>query len=173
MKTRWVRMWMASSLVMLAGLFLGISAHAGEKKEIAGTDKQARIISQTVINVTDRPDHQLAQRVIMINTKESTDPDFQNLVVTGYEQSDSVKGSGSHKGYRIQRHENGDKSYVQYEGTHTLDVKKVGAHELSFNGTWQATGGKGKFANITGSGTYKGRQTKEGMTSEWKGEVEY
>ncbi len=173
MKTRWVRMWMASSLVVLAGLFLGLSGHAGEKKEIAGTDKQARIISETVIHATDRPNHHLAQRVMMIHSTESTDPDFNNLVVTQYEQSDSVKGSGSHKGYRIHRHENGDESYVQYEGTHTLDVKEGGTHELRFNGTWQATGGKGKFANITGSGTYQGRQNKEGMTSEWKGRVEY
>jgi hypothetical protein len=43
----------------------------------------------------------------------------------------------------------------------------------SEEGTYEVSGGTGKFKNIKGSGTYRGKATLEGASSEFEGEEEY
>jgi hypothetical protein len=38
---------------------------------------------------------------------------------------------------------------------------------------WKVTGGTGKFKNIKGGGTYRGKATAQEAFTEWEGEVEY
>ena len=42
----------------------------------------------------------------------------------------------------------------------------------TFEGTWKFTGGTGMFSGASGSGTYSGRITAEGLTYEWEGDYE-
>ena len=51
--------------------------------------------------------------------------------------------------------------------------KKMVLGKTTWEGTWKMTGGTGKFKNIKGSGTYRGKATAEGSSTEWEGEVEY
>ena len=51
--------------------------------------------------------------------------------------------------------------------------KEDGSWEATWEGTWKATGGTGKFKNIKGGGTYRGKATAQGASTDWEGEVEY
>ena len=172
MKRRISRMSTVGFVVMCVVASVGLSAQAAEKKKLEGSFKSKRIISSTTVYLSDVPRHELAQGV-RIDTALSPDPDFNEIEVLNYGQSDQVAGSGAHKGYRIMLHKNGEESYLKFEGTHKTSVKEGGAWEVSFEGTYEHTGGTGKFKNIKGSGTYTGKTTAAGVTGEYKGEVEY
>jgi hypothetical protein len=90
-----------------------------------------------------------------------------------YEQSDSVAGTGTHRGYFRRLHKNGDTTYGSYEGMHKTTVKEDGSSEPTWEGTYKLTGGTGKFKNAKGEGTYRGKVTAEGAFTEWEGEAEY
>jgi hypothetical protein len=67
----------------------------------------------------------------------------------------------------------GDTDYGTFEGTHKTTVKEDGSSEITWEGTWKATGGTGKFKNVKGGATYRGKVTAEGAFTEWESEVEY
>nr|MBS0021134.1 hypothetical protein [Gammaproteobacteria bacterium] len=154
------------------GLVSALSGQAAEKKSISGQDRYVRTLSQTVSHPDDTSHHFLVQQVMIHETK-SADSDFNNLTVRVYEQADSVRDKGTHRGYRIQCHENGDKTYVKYYGVHKLSKGEQKPHKVDIEGHWQLTGGTGKFSGIKGGGRYSGRETLEDLTLEWEGEVEY
>jgi hypothetical protein len=56
---------------------------------------------------------------------------------------------------------------------HKATVKEDGSSEPTWEGTYKITGGTGKFKNIKGEGTYRGKATPEGASTEFEGEVEY
>ena len=63
-----------------------------------------------------------------------------------------VSGSvGRVHGYSMSVMENGDSTFVRFDGT--MQMKKDGAG--SNKGTWRYIRGTGKFKGIAGSGTYK------------------
>ena len=90
-----------------------------------------------------------------------------------YGQGDAVAGTGTHRGYVRRLHKNGDITYGSYEGMHKTTVKEDGSSETTWEGTYKVTGGTGKFKNIQGGGTYRGKVTAEGPSTEFEGEVEY
>lgn len=145
---------------------------SGRKKAIAGTDNYVRTLSQTVSSPEDTAHHFLVQQVIVHETR-STDPDFDKVTATVYEQTDSVRDKGTHRGYRIQCHANGDKTFVKYHGTHQLAKNQERPHKVHIEGVWEFTGGTGRFSEIKGGGNYSGMETPEGLVLKWKGEVEY
>jgi hypothetical protein len=59
-----------------------------------------------------------------------------------------------------------------YEGT-TKTARSGASPEFTFQGTWRYTGGAGKFAGITGNGTYKGRLTPTGPAYEYEGQYTF
>jgi hypothetical protein len=52
-------------------------------------------------------------------------------------------------------------------------VKEDGSWEMTWEGTSKTNGGTGKFKNIKGSGTVRGKATAQEAFTEWEGEVEY
>ena len=152
---------------------LSFSAQAGEKKKITGTNKVGPVISRTVVFPLEDPKHELAT-MVRRDTTTSSDPDHNETEVMQYEQSDSVAGTGTHRGYFRRLHENGDIDYGSYEGTHKTSFKEDGSWEATtWEGTWKSLGGTGKFKDIKGGGTYRGKATAEGAATEFEGEVEY
>ena len=151
---------------------LSFSAQAGEKKKVMGTDKEGPPISRTVVSPGDDPTRVV---VLMIrrDTTTSSEPDWNETEVIVNEESDSVEGTGTHRGYSRRLFKNGDTDYSSYEGTHKTTVKEDGSRETTWEGTNKITGGTGKFKNIKGGGTYRGKATAEGAFSEFEGEVEY
>jgi hypothetical protein len=154
---------------------LSFSAQAAEKKKITGTDKTGPDISKTVVSFPgDDPKHELVVLKIGRHTTTSPDPDWNGTEQIIYEQDDEVAGTGTHRAYYVRLHKNGDTEYGTYEGTHKTTNKEDGSWlETTWEGTWKAIGGTGKFKNIKGSGTYRGKATAEGASTDWEGEEEY
>jgi hypothetical protein len=145
------------------------------KKKITGTNKHGPPISRTVVppGPGDDPKHELVALMIRRDTTTSSDPDHNETEQIVYEQTDQVEGTGTHRGYFRRLFKNGDTDYGPFEGTNKTTVKEDGSWEATWEGTWKVTRGTGKFKNITGGGTYRGKATAEGASSEWEGEVEY
>ena len=154
---------------------LSFSAQAGEKKKVMGTDKFGPIISRTVVPLGpgDDPKHELAVQAIYRATTTSPDPDINGSEVIVYQQEDQVAGTGTARGYFRRLRKNGETDYGTYEGTVKTSVKEDGSWETTWEGTWKSSGGTGKFKNMKGGGTYRGKATAEGASTDWEGEVEY
>ena len=146
------------------------------KKKIMGTNKLGPLISRTVVppGPGDDPNHELVVLAIRRDTTTSPDPDFDWTELITYEQSDDVAGTGPTRGYFRRLHKNGDIDYGPFEGTHKTTLKEDGSFlEATWEGTYKKNGGTGKFKNIKGGGTYRGKATAEGASTEFEGEVEY
>ena len=146
------------------------------KKKIMGTNKEGPPISRTVMPLGpgDDPKHELIVLRIGRGTTTSPDPDLNEAEHIVYEQVDQVAGTGTHRGYYVRRHKNGDIDYGPFEGTHKTTLKEDGSFlEATWEGTYKKNGGTGKFKNIKGGGTYRGKATAQEAFTEWEGEVEY
>jgi hypothetical protein len=155
---------------------LSFSVQAAEKKKVMGTHKSGPVISHTVVPLGpgDDPKHELVVLEIHRNTTTSSDPDWNEAENLVYEQRDSVAGTRTHRGYYTNLLKNGDTEYGLYEGTFKTTFKEDGSWETTtWEGTFKVIGGTGKFKNIKGSGTYRGKATAEGASTEFEGEVEY
>jgi hypothetical protein len=167
----------AATLILPALASLSFSAQAAEKKKIMGTHKSGPVISHTVVPLGpgDDPKHELVVLDIHRDTTTSSDPDWNEAEHIVYEQHDQVAGTGTHWGYDTNLFKNGDIEYGTYEGTFKTTFKEDGSwKETTWEGTFKVIGGTGKFKNIKGSGTYRGKATAaEGAITEFEGEVEY
>ena len=143
------------------------------KKKITGTNKHTTPISQTVVSLGDDPKHELVLQ-IRRDTTTSSDPDWNETEQIVYGQGDEVAGTGTARGYFRRLHKNGDIDYGPFEGTHKTTLKEDGSFlEATWEGTYKKNGGTGKFKNIKGGGTYRGKATAEGASEDWEGEMEY
>ena len=143
------------------------------KKKITGTNKHTAPISRTVVSLGDDPKHELVVLEIGRQTTTSSDPDWNETEQFDYTQADQVAGTGTHRGYFRRLYKNGETSYGSYEGMHKTTVKDDGSWEATWEGTWKFNGGTGKFKNIKGGGTYRGKATAQESSTEFEGEVEY
>jgi hypothetical protein len=173
MKNRSIIFGVIAAFVVVS---LSFSAQAGEKKKVTGTNKHGPFISRTFVPPApgDDPKHELVALQIRRDTTTSPDPDLDGTEQIIYEQSDSVAGIGTHRGYYFRLRKNGDTEYGTFEGTHKSTFKEDGSFlEATWEGTYKVIGGTGKFKNVKGSGTYRGKATAEGASTEFEGELEY
>ena len=120
-------------IAALVVVSLSFSAQAGEKKKITETHKSGPVISQTAVYPGDDPNHELVM-FVRRDTTTSSDPDHNETEQIVYEQSDSVAGTGTHRGYFRRLFKNGDTDYGPYEGTHKTTVKEDGSLETTWRG---------------------------------------
>jgi hypothetical protein len=74
-------------------------------------------------------------------------------------QFDDVKGDASrYRGVFIDTLANGEKVYVSYEGTTSIE----NGHMQAFSDAWSITDGTGKFKGAKGKGTCKGKFNPDG-----------
>jgi hypothetical protein len=160
-------------IAALVVVSLNFSAQAGEKKKVMGTNKEGPNIVRTVISPGDDPKHEVVVLRIRRDTTTSSDPDLDGTEQIVYDQTDQVAGTGTHSGYYIRHYKNGDTDYGPYEGTHKTTFKEDGSWEATWEGSYKVAGGTGKFKNIKGGGTYRGKATAQGASTDFEGEVEY
>jgi len=68
---------------------------------------------------------------------------------------DVVKGKGTYTGYEVKTFNDGSTLVVKGSGTQTpID----GGKKTALEGTWEVTGGTGRYAGAKGSGTFKGER---------------
>jgi hypothetical protein len=161
-------------VVSLVGLAISFASPIyAQQKKITGTNKLGPVISRTVVSLGDDPKHELVVLLIRRDTTTSSDPDLNESESIFYEQTDSIAGTGTNRGYFRRLFKNGNTWYGTYEGTHKTTVKEDGSRETTWEGTAKIIGGAGKFKNVKGVGTYRGKRTAEGASTEFENEVEY
>jgi hypothetical protein len=97
--------------------------------------------------------------------QKTADNNWSAAKLTIWGVADIADGKGTARGYFRNEHSNADIDYGTTESTVTTSGTVV-----TMTGTWQFTGGTGKFAKITGNGTFTDTQTSP-MASEgaWRG----
>jgi hypothetical protein len=125
------------------------------------------IRTQSVISLTDRPDHSLGVAEVS-GTQSATDPKWNNSSITYWGTTDMEGAQGVQRGYFLNDHGSEGKDRGTFEGNVSLV-----AGQMTVEGTWQYTGGEGLFAGITGSGTFKTRLTSPTtVEATWQGAYE-
>ena len=157
------------SLALIFALGVTISI-AQQKIKIAGKHTLAYTPGAT-INVGDTEDHIIALSTFEgANVSTGKNKFMDGAQDVGMTFADLVKGNGPHQGYG-NLSLNGDVIFWKHQGktktTLTPEGKPVTTSEGSF--TW--TKGTGKYENIQGGGTYKGKYISKTITIvEWEGE---
>ena len=125
------------------------------------------IRTQSVLSLNDQPDHSLGVAEIS-GTQSSSDPNWNNSTITYWGTTDMRGTQGTQRGYFVNDHGSAGQDHGTFEGN-----VSVVAGQFTVEGTWQYTGGTGRFAGITGSGTFKTKLTSPTtIEGSWRGTYE-
>jgi hypothetical protein len=143
---------------------------AQQKTKIAGKITSAYVMEEK-LNVGDAEDHIISlgeSEGANVSTGENKFMDGAGVVNMSF--SDIVKGNGPHQGY-IKFAKNGDSVFAGWNGKIATIFSEEGAPITTFEGIFTYIKGTGRFENIQGSGTYKGKFISEKEYAvEWEGE---
>ena len=120
---------------------------------------------QTAIALSDQSNHDLGLAEIS-GIQTSSDENFNNASMTYWGITDLVDGRGTQRGYfaNVHGHEV-DRDWGTFEGK--VATKN---NEVTVEGTFQFTGGSGKFKGITGNGTFHTKMTSpRTLEGSWQG----
>jgi hypothetical protein len=152
--------------------FSSLSAQA-EKREQTSVKTNQRSVAKSTVTIGDVPNHEVLQETLISSIKYSN-PDFKVNEEWVFSQTDQVDGSGTHRCYWIDFHQGGEQTYGTCEGAHKTVAKEDGSWLSTWEGKYRYQGGTGKFKNIKGAGTYKGKVgSKEPFIEEAREQVEY
>jgi hypothetical protein len=139
-------------MALIVALTMLSSPASAEKRSLVYYNKTGPVLSRTVATPGDVPDHEVVQATRQDMTT-SPDPDWNDVPVINYGQSDLIAGNGTVSGYAVRTHKNGDKTFYKYRGQ-LRAVTQGGVRETEGEGTVELIGGTGRFANVRGSGTW-------------------
>ncbi len=108
-----------------------------------------RAQSQTIINVPDVAGHAM-DLFNLQSVQKCTDKLWDGAAVVLCATTDLTGGRGKQSGYFTNIRNGADRNHGTFKGT----VKQKG-DQVIVDGTWKITGGTGKFAKITGNGTFR------------------
>ena len=125
-----------------------------------------KVTVQAAIAPSDQSNHELNLAEIQ-GTQKSSDENWNNAAITYWGITDIVEGKGNQRGYFINVHSNGDRDWGTFEG------KITSGAEITVEGTFQFSGGNGKFKGLTGEGTFKTRLNgPRDVEATWRGAYE-
>jgi len=166
-----------TALIMMAftvACFTLIGDAVAEKREQTFVKNNLRTATKSVFTVDAALKHEITQEIGLGDLKFSN-PDFKVKEEWTYGQSDTIDGSGTQRGYFLDTHEDGSHTYGTFQGTVKTSSKPDGSWETIWEGTYQYVGGSGKYKNIKGGGTYKGKASSQdpGGREEGRETIEY
>ena len=150
--------------VVLITASSALSVQAADKQTLTYTAQMGPIISIKIETPGDQPDHQLV-RTVRTDMTLSDNPDWNEVPVINYGQSDLVGGTGKVSGFALRTHRNGDQTYYRYQGTLMTGPGK-GSADTTGEGTVELVGGTGKFKNAKGAGTWRSSEGISTITME-------
>ena len=104
-----------------------------------------------------------------INTSTGKDNIMDGALIDNNNFSDLIKGNGHHQGYVIFT-KDGNTTEAKWEGDVTTNMAN-GKPFITFKGKFTYTRGTGKFKNMQGEGTYKGKYISPNTyLVDWEGE---
>ena len=108
---------------------------------------------QSVLRISDHPSHELILAETL-GTQKASDPNWNDASLTYASITDIMDGNGTQRGYYVNTRADGDRDWGSFEGRVTT-VNNM----LMVDGTYQNTGGTGRFRGMNGNGTFKARAT--------------
>jgi hypothetical protein len=101
-------------------------------------------------------------------TQKSSDEKWHNAAITYWGTTDVVAGNGSQHGYFANDHGADGRDWGTFDGK----VATNGA-AITVEGTYQFTGGSGKFKGLTGGGKFKTTMSSpRDVAATWQGTYE-
>ncbi|EFK11054.1 conserved hypothetical protein [delta proteobacterium NaphS2] len=90
---------------------------------------------------------------------------IQGSIFFTWSTADLVNGNGTHQGYTKTIDKDGDATFGKWQGEVSTTMSPKGTPLVMFEGTWSFTKGTGKWKNVQGNGTYKGKFIGPGIYS--------
>lgn len=144
-------MWQLRSLALMVAA--GLIVPAGAQAQDLGTSRRVQGTAEvTSFDVGDVPGHVVG----VVQFKGLTFFEGGEIATHANPATfDLTNGSGTHQGYVIHYFDDGSTSIERYQGEAKLsaDGKKT-----TVEGTFECVGGTGRFAGLTGKGTYRGER---------------
>jgi hypothetical protein len=159
------------SIVLATVLGLSICVPVAAAEKVAGVNKDFQRLSETSTTVPGQPGHTLKQ-IALLWKSISSNPTFGDAWVSANAQLDDMGNEAKERGYATNHYQDGDVSYISWEGAITHTKKDGGDFERVAKGTFTWLGGTGKFKTIKGSGTYTCKFTSKGGQCDWETEPE-
>ncbi len=141
------------------------------RRRVSGVARTVISSPEVRLSAWDDPQHDVTLSRLT-GVLSSPDPNFNNVQFHEVTYSDCVAGTGTHRGYDVNVHPGGDKTFTRHEGVTTRVATLSEAPQTIIEGRWWCTGGTGRFVGISGHGTYRGRATPTGLTYVFEGEYE-
>jgi hypothetical protein len=161
------------ALVTSVGFAGAIGAPAApERASISGVAQMKYSVQHAL------PREQNASPVLLLDEAAGTNRNtgstdyMQGASVINREIANLVQGNGPHSGY-ITLARGSDTTVSQWQGNVVTTPGANGQPSTRFEGKWTMMRGTGKYAGITGSGTYEGQiLSQSAYTLTWKGDIE-
>jgi hypothetical protein len=157
--------------VVMAALSTATYAEKGKFTYTKELGSRQTLTSQKVYP-GDVAGHEMEQ-AIQADKYTTTDREYQGATGLISDHSDSVNGTGIHRGTAIDTLKNGDKVFWKYSGQHKTTMKADGAWETTGEGMADITGGTGKYKNAKGKSPYRFKASPEGYFEEGVQEWEF
>ncbi len=160
-----------ASLVFAGFLALSVSLPAAAAEKVIGVNKDFQRLSETSVNIPDKPGHTFKQ-VVLVWKSISANPNFGEAWTSAVAQQDNIGTDITERAYGTNHYPNGDMSYFSFEGVAKTTKKDGADFEVAGQGKFTFLGGTGKFKTIKGSGTYTCKFTPKGGQCDWEAEAE-
>ena len=159
------------ALVLLLLGPLAASRSAPERLQVGGTFTMT-YSQMNPVPVGDAAGHVLiSNRATGTNRNTGRDTYMERAEVANTEIADLTQGNGPHQGYTIFS-SGRDSTVNKWSGKVTTVLGADKQPITTFEGTWAKVNGTGRYAGVTGQGTYHGRMTGQNTyLVEWKGEI--
>jgi hypothetical protein len=172
---------MTISMIPIAVLAVVASAGVGGTGAAPATSAKASIAGVAHMKYSVQhalPSEQQASPVLLLDEAAGTNRStgnteyMQGASVINREIANLVQGNGPHSGY-ITLASGSDTTVSAWQGVVTTVLGANNKPSTRFKGTWTLSRGTGKYAGITGSGSYEGQvQSQSEYTLTWKGAVD-
>jgi len=182
MKRDLLKVGVAGIIIAFAAISFCFDAPAAEKKKFSMSTKRDKWISDNLLipygdQSQIRLDFQrfeLKQGMSLDIITDSTDPNLIGAEQTVYWQRDRVAGHPlNERGIIITRSKDGDCIYAKWESIFKRTKVDMLSVEFDSESSFQYIGGTGKFSDIKGNGTCRGKRTPREDTSKCEGEWQY
>jgi hypothetical protein len=169
------------------GLFVGIimaivmisfslPSLAAEKKKFSMSTKMEKLISEKYLASSGDFRNVLKQGVSLNIITEHPDPNVIGSEQTAYWLSDRpnrLKYTLIERGITVTQTKDGDRFYTRWESILKTSKPDTVNWELESETSFQFIGGNGKYVDIKGGGTCRGKRTPKEDISKCEGEWEY
>jgi hypothetical protein len=142
-----------TSLLTVCAVVLAMAASAEAQTKFTGSCNQSKPDPNYMVPVGDKADHAISLGKVKCTW---TNAELAGVALKDEDDvfTSDMNGKTSHdKGYGVGTLANGDKYFVRFEGTTTMDKNAP----VSATCTWTFAGGTGKVKGLTGKGTCTGK----------------